>query len=98
MIEIRNTFEQVQERALIREIIEGEPEVLLILKTAALYTDSANRWHMYEVLRRRFLPFVGFHAQKPELATARHYQAMLDAIDYLLPDEVSSNFLEQEAF
>jgi hypothetical protein len=79
---------------LLSEMVLIEPLILPILKTAALYTDGGTRWHMYSELKERVYPLVGHHAEKPEIATSRHYEAMIKAIDSLLPDEKR---LEQEA-
>ncbi len=85
----------VERNEVLSEIVTVEPEILVILKTAALSTDSVNRWHMYTELKQRFLPLVGHHAQKPQLATSRHYEAMISAIDYLLPKESGGNLLSE---
>jgi len=83
----------IEQNGVLSEIVTVEPEILVILKTAALYSDYANRWHMYTELKQRFLPLVGHYAQKPEIATSQHYEAMIDAIDYLLPKEFDGSLL-----
>ena len=85
----------IERNEVLSEIVTVEPEILVILKTAALYSGYANRWHMYTELKQRFLPLVGHYAQKPEIATSRHYEAMISAIDYLLPKESGGNILSE---
>jgi hypothetical protein len=77
----------IQERPLITEILTVEPEIASIFHIAATFEDVQDRWHAYEALKQIIRLFVGHDAEQEQLRTTQHYDAMIDAVDALLPVE-----------
>lgn len=73
----------------IREIFTVEPIIPeMLTRIAQLPTNpEMNRWQRYSELKRLFSPYVGWQARNNELATSRHYEAFIDLLDALLPED-----------
>lgn len=68
------------------EVAEYEPVALeTIVDQALAYPAGVNRWRAYERLKAEASEMVGWYAVHQELATHRHYEAMIRLIDDLLP-------------
>lgn len=78
---------RVQADDVMQEIIASEPAVLLLLQVAALIEDNCDRWYNYEALKQLARNFVGHYATRPAIAGSQHYDAVIDAINTLLPLE-----------
>ncbi len=74
-------------------ILHHAPDVLYLLRFAALQVDARDRWQLYEILKSLAALRVGRQAAHPALRTSACYDAVRDAIDALLPSETDS---EQE--
>jgi hypothetical protein len=77
---------EVQGSAMLQEIVGLEPDVQHILLVAALQGQERNRWQAYSALKKMFSELVEHDARTPALRSDGHYQAMLQAIDHLLPE------------
>lgn len=85
----------IQARPKIGAIVETEPVILDLLKLAASQSNRSERWYLYETLKYACSQFVGWYAQKPELQTTTAYEAIIEALDLLLPSpEIESETLE----
>lgn len=80
-------LQQVQDHPLIASILAEEPAAMTILQIAANYPTSHDRWYAYEALKGVTRLFIGYHANSPSLCASRYYEAMITAIDTLLPQE-----------
>ena len=68
------------------QVAEYEPVALeTIVDQALAYPAGVNRWRAYERLKSEASEMVGWYATHPELATHRHYEAVIGLIDELLP-------------
>lgn len=68
------------------EAVTQEPALLDVLKRAARDT-TPNRWQAYTRYKRELQRYVGYGAIVESLRTHWHYQAVIDALDALLPSE-----------
>ncbi len=84
-------LEAIYQRREIQQMIEIEPVVAHILAIAANPEPRENRWIAYEALKRMSSGYVGWDARQPQLRTTRHYAALLEAIDTLLPQSECSD-------
>jgi hypothetical protein len=84
-------LEAIYQRREIQQIIEIEPAVSRILALAADPEPRANRWLAYEALKRMSSDFVGWDARHDALRTTMHHDALMDAIDTLLPQSECSD-------
>lgn len=64
-------------------IIEPKLKQLLIL--AATQESPEDRWERYEELKSAGKTLVGWKAEHPMLRTTQAYEALLEALDELLP-------------
>lgn len=71
----------------IQVVLHHAPDVLHILRFAALQTGTQDRWQLYEALKSLARLRAGFSAQHPELRENCYYECVIDALDALLPDE-----------
>ena len=76
---------RLQSDSLIKQMIVDEPVVLALLQIAARQTSGRDRWHAYEVLKCVSDPYVGWCARNKAVSSERHYDALIKAIDELLP-------------
>lgn len=56
-----------------------------IIDQALAHPQGVVRWNAYERLKRQASEIVGWYATCPELGTSKHYDAMINLIDELLP-------------
>lgn len=91
-------LEIIQSDSRLVEIARYEPKVLHhIVDLALLKSDQPNRWMTYEELKALASQIAGWHSDHPELATSRHYEALIQCIDALLPSaEPVSNLYADE--
>jgi hypothetical protein len=68
------------------DALEIEPALFSILWQASTSDPEYNRWETYERFKRMARNYVGFEAKRTELQTCAHYEAMMRAIEYLIPD------------
>jgi hypothetical protein len=73
-----------------QHVLQHAPDVLHLLRFAALQDDARDRWHLYEILKTLASLRVGYHAKHPELQASRCYEVVIQAIDALLPSEAGS--------
>jgi hypothetical protein len=76
----------------LQEALQIEPALQRVLKTAiAPRNERGYNWESkYYQLRDWAIPLVGHHARNAQLRTTQHYEAMIKAIDNLLPaDDVT---------
>lgn len=80
------------------EIARYEPSVLYHIVDLALLKSNQDRWQTYEELKSLASQIDDNQSDHPELATSRHYEALIQCIDALLPsaEPVSSNPYEDE--
>jgi|GEM_PF-3839453 len=78
-------LQRIETQAVYKRMFAVEPDLYAILTVAATQPPERERWKAYCVLKRLCEPLVGFSARHPELRTPAHYEAMLCAIDELLP-------------
>ncbi len=77
-------------RPAMQHVLQHAPDVLHILRFAALQTDTRDRWQLYEILKNLASLRVGYDAQCPQLQESCYYETVIDAIDALLPTEAGS--------
>jgi hypothetical protein len=79
----------IEKSALMKEIVRIEPEVKAQLLAMAQREPSPglDRWAVYSELKRKFYPYIGWGARNEALATTWHYEAFIDFIDALLPQD-----------
>lgn len=65
-----------------------EVQLIHLVDLALLQPMSTHRWHAYEALKKRASRFVGWYAVQDLLKSSVHYEAMIDFIVYLLPEEM----------
>lgn len=90
-----NLIKEAQALALIagsptlQEIIRIDPKMKDRLMEAAQFTPSEDMcyWEIYETLKHTLTPYVGFDSPFEQLCTHRHYEAVIQFIEALLPDE-----------
>lgn len=82
------------------EIARYEPSVLYHIVDLALLKSDQDRWQTYEELKSLASQIAGNQSDHPELATSRHYEALIQCIDALLPstEPVSINSYEDDEF
>lgn len=81
----KQALEAVCERKEIQTILSIEPAVQNILALASDPEPRENRWISYEALKRMSSSYVGWDARESTLRSSEHYDALLSAIDELLP-------------
>jgi hypothetical protein len=90
-----NLINEAQALALIagsptlQEIIRIDPKMRDRLMAAAQFTPSEDMcyWEIYETLKHTLTPYVGFDSPFEQLCTHCHYEAVIQFIVALLPDE-----------
>src|SRR4051794_24257744 len=89
----KQALEPITERRLVKESITLEPMVLHWLQIAARQDERGDRWQSYSSLKKKCASLVGWYASHPDLMDSRHYDAVIEAIDELLPPPV--DYLEE---
>jgi hypothetical protein len=82
--------------ALLEIYKQEKNHVDLIIDQALNYPSGGNHWKAYEALKKQASLLTGWHAARPELAESAYYNAMVDFIDYLLPEVQSEDEAQQE--
>jgi hypothetical protein len=79
----------IEHSALLREIVQVEPEVReMLLKVASLPPNpNMSKWEVYEELKQHITPYIGWYARNPRLGTSPHYEAFIHFIVALLPED-----------
>ena len=78
-------LQRIETQALYQQMFAVEPDLYAILNVAVSQPPDRDHWKAYIILKQMCEPLVGFDARQPELRTSRHYEAMMQAIDELLP-------------
>jgi hypothetical protein len=81
----QKALNRIAEYPRLEEIYQLEQEAMeRIIKQALNCVDVSEHWHEYDRLKDTMSQFVGFDASHSQLQTTRHYEAMIDFIDWLL--------------
>ena len=74
---------------LVAESVRIEPRLVPIINEARaqLAYEGYSRVRTYNALKARAYGLVGYEAERPELRTTQHYDAVLGAIEWLLPPD-----------
>lgn len=81
--------EKIQRNPLLSRIATIEQELFQrIVDLACLQNETVNRWVAYELLKNMAKRIAGFTAAYEELRTCQHYEAMVDLVDCLLPEDI----------
>lgn len=74
----------LEENAVLKAIVEAEPDIRHVLHVAAMQKEPRTRWRAYSALKQVCESLVGWDARNTALRTERHYETVIDAIDALL--------------
>jgi hypothetical protein len=76
---------EIQQKHGLTEIYRVEPTRLMqVVDLVLMQPPDTNRWKAYERLKKIASRFVGWNAEKDELRTTWHYEAILDFLGFLL--------------
>src|SRR5438270_780579 len=79
------SLEPVERSLLLRFIIDLEPAVLDVLLRASDRGTYRSRWAAYSALKEACRELVGWHARHVQLREPRYHEAVMAALDVLLP-------------
>jgi hypothetical protein len=82
-------IDRVEADQLVAESVRMEPRLLPLINEARAQQayEGYSRVRTYYALKARAYALVGYEAERPELRTPRHYDAVLGAIEWLLPPD-----------
>lgn len=68
-----------------------------IIDQALNFPSGGNRWRAYEALKKQADLLTGWNATQSEFADSMYYNAMVDFVDYLLPEVQDEEETQEQA-
>lgn len=75
--------------------VANQENFALIIDQALNFPSGASRWIAYEALKRQGKLLAGWNSGSDHLTTIHHYDAMIDFIDFLLPQTANEDEVPQ---